>query len=41
MALVNIAMYSSKAERRVSVGVGWVGGGGGGGVHFRVKSNFC
>ena len=24
MALVNIALYSSKAERRVSGGVGWV-----------------
>ena len=39
MALVYIALYSSKAERRVSGG--W-GGGGGGGVqsHFHVKPNF-
>ena len=39
MALVNIALYSSKAERRVT---GGVGGGGSGGVqsHFCVKPNF-
>ena len=42
MTLLNIALYCSKAETRVSVG-GWVGGvGGGGGVqsHFRVKPNY-
>ena len=40
MVLVYIALYSSKAERRVSGGWGG-GGGGGGGVqsHFRVKPN--
>ena len=39
MALLNIALYCSKAEIRVPV-VGWGGGGGGGGVvqtNFRVK----
>ena len=38
MALVNIVLYCSKAESRVSV---IVGGGGGMQVHFHVKLKFC